>query len=303
MPSVTPGISQGGLEIVTIPCLSDNYAYLVKGPDGVCLIDAPEAGPIIDALEARGWTLGTILITHHHHDHVGGVEDLRRRYGCEVMGPEAERDKLPPIDMGLKDGDAGGEGPARTVAIAVSRPHAGTSGLPLPRGGCRLHRRQPHGAGLRAGVRGYAPMMWESLSKLAALPPETLVCSGHEYTQSNARFALTIEPDNAALVARAKDRRRPRRGPAHRSDDTGRGTGDQSVPARGLAGDEGGPRYAVGGRRRRVRGNSSAQGQVLKVRIRPGNAACRALPVFWAAASETNGLCLNAAGAPEFVQK
>jgi glyoxylase-like metal-dependent hydrolase (beta-lactamase superfamily II) len=119
MPSVTPGISQRGLEIVTIPCLSDNYAYLVKGPDGVCLIDAPEAGPIIDALEARGWTLGTILITHHHHDHVGGVEDLRRRYGCEVMGPEAERDKLPPIDMGLKDGDAGGEGPARTVAIAV----------------------------------------------------------------------------------------------------------------------------------------------------------------------------------------
>jgi glyoxylase-like metal-dependent hydrolase (beta-lactamase superfamily II) len=109
---------------------------------------------------------------------------------------------------------------------------------------------------------GTAPMMWESLSKLAALPPETLVCSGHEYTQANARFALTIEPDNAALVARANPgRRRPRRGPAHRPLDPGRGTGHQSVPARGVAGDEGTPRYAVGGRRRRVCGNPSAQGR------------------------------------------
>jgi hypothetical protein len=107
------------LEIVTIPCLKDNYAYLVNGPDGTCLIDAPEAAPIIAALDARGWKLGSLLITHHHHDHVGGVEELRAKYGCEVIGPKAEADKLPPLDLALEDGATGGTGEALTVAIAV----------------------------------------------------------------------------------------------------------------------------------------------------------------------------------------
>jgi hydroxyacylglutathione hydrolase len=204
MPSVTPGISQGGLEIVTIPCLSDNYAYLVKGPRR----GLPDR-------RARG---------RAHHRRPGGARldagddpdhpspprprrrrgGLRRRYGCEVMGPEAERDKLPPIDMGLKDGDAGGEGPARTVAIAVSRPHAGTSGLPLPRGGPS----SPPTASWRWAAGGCSRARPDDVGE----PVETRCpaardagLSGHEYTQSNARFALTIEPGNAALVARAKE--------------------------------------------------------------------------------------------------
>ena len=78
------------MEIVTVPCLDDNYAYLVKGPDGVCLIDAPDAPPIEAALDARGWGLDTILVTHHHWDHVDGIEPLRARYGCRVIGPAAE---------------------------------------------------------------------------------------------------------------------------------------------------------------------------------------------------------------------
>ncbi|MBV6636959.1 MAG: MBL fold metallo-hydrolase, partial [Mameliella sp.] len=107
------------LEIVTVPCLSDNYAYLVHGPDGVALIDAPEAGPIIEALEARGWSLGVIMITHHHHDHVGGVAELREKYGCPVMGPKAEVDKLPKLDMALDPGFSGGTGDGLGEVIAV----------------------------------------------------------------------------------------------------------------------------------------------------------------------------------------
>ncbi|MDE3121762.1 MAG: hydroxyacylglutathione hydrolase [Paracoccaceae bacterium] len=197
------------LEIVTVPCLSDNYAYLVKGPDGVCLIDAPEAAPIQAALEARGWGLDTILITHHHHDHVGGVEALRNRYGCEVMGPAAEADKLPPLDMALKDGDRGGEGEALTVAIAVPGhtlghlayhfPNAG------PEGGAVFTADSLMALGCGRVFEGTMEMMWQSLSRLAALPPETMVYSGHEYTMGNARFALTIDGTNSALISRCEE--------------------------------------------------------------------------------------------------
>ena len=193
-----------GLDIVTVPCLSDNYAYLVKGPEGVCLIDAPESGPIIAALEERGWTLGTILITHHHHDHVGGVEALRARYGCEVVGPEAERDKLPPLDIGVRDGDRGGEGLSETVTIAVPGHTLGHVAYHFPQAGAVFTADSLMALGCGRVFEGTPEMMWESLSKLAALPPETMVYSGHEYTASNARFALTIEPGNEALKLRAE---------------------------------------------------------------------------------------------------
>ncbi|WGW04791.1 hydroxyacylglutathione hydrolase [Tropicibacter oceani] len=193
------------LEIVTVPCLSDNYAYLVKGPDGVCVIDAPEAAPIIAALDARGWTPGVIMLTHHHWDHVQGVDELKAKYGCKVMGPKAEEDKLPPLDMALQEGMNGGTGDAYTVPIHVPGHTLGHMAYHFPNAGAVFTADSLMALGCGRIFEGTPDMMWTSLGKLAALPPDTMVYSGHEYTASNAKFALTIEPDNSALKSRADD--------------------------------------------------------------------------------------------------
>jgi len=190
------------LDIVTVPCLSDNYAYLVNGPDGVAIIDAPEAGPIIAALDARGWTPGVILITHHHHDHVGGIDDLKARYGCKVMGPEAEKDKLPPLDMALPNGMKGGSGAGEMEVIAVPGHTLGHVAYYYPRAGAVFTADSLMACGCGRLFEGTPDMMWDSLSRLMALPPETMVYSGHDYTAGNVKFALTIEPDNPQLISR-----------------------------------------------------------------------------------------------------
>lgn len=192
------------LEIITVPCLSDNYAYLVKGPDGVCVIDAPEAAPIVDALENKGWSPGVLMLTHHHHDHVGGVGELRERYGCKVMGPEAEAAKLPPLDRGLREGMNGGTGDGYTVPLEVPGHTLGHLAFHFPKAGAIFTADSLMALGCGRVFEGTMEMMHASLQKLAALPPETMVYSGHEYTTANARFALTVDPDNPALQARAE---------------------------------------------------------------------------------------------------
>ncbi|WOI34950.1 hydroxyacylglutathione hydrolase [Tritonibacter scottomollicae] len=201
--------SASALEIVTVACLSDNYAYLVKGPDGVAVIDAPEAAPIIDALEARGWTPAVVMITHHHHDHVGGIKALRDRYGCTVMGPKAEADKIAAqgeaLDMELEPGFEGGTGAGRCQVLAVPGHTLGHIAFYYPEGGALFTADSLMALGCGRLFEGTPAMMWQSLTSLAALPDEIMVYSGHEYTQSNASFALSIDPDNAALQRRAKE--------------------------------------------------------------------------------------------------
>lgn len=192
-------------EIVTVPCRQDNYAYLIQyDANGlVVVVDAPEAEPISAALEARGWTLDEILITHHHEDHVAGVEALRGRYGARVIGAEADRRRLPPLDATVVAGDLAGALRARVYGVpGHTRGHVAYhfedmqalfSGDSLMVMGCgRL-------------FEGSAEEMWASLSALAALPDATLVYSGHEYTAANARFALSVDPDNMALRRRCDE--------------------------------------------------------------------------------------------------
>ncbi|WP_425101525.1 hydroxyacylglutathione hydrolase [Tropicibacter sp. S64] len=199
------------LEIVTVPCLKDNYAYLVKGPDGVAVIDAPEAAPLIAALDERGWTPGVIMLTHHHWDHVEGIPGLKERWpDLVIMGPKAEEAKLPPVDMVLENGFEGGTDEGLCRVIPVPGHTLGHVAYHYPKAGAVFTADSLMALGCGRVFEGTPEMMYESLMRLAALPPETMVYSGHEYTTSNAKFALTIEPGNTALKLRVDEISRAR---------------------------------------------------------------------------------------------
>ncbi len=193
------------LDIVTVPCLSDNYAFLVHSPQTgeTVLVDAPEAAPIRRTLANRGWTLSNILITHHHSDHIDAVEPLREEFDARVIGAGADSRRLPRLDLALAEGD-GFEILAHEVRVLdVSGHTVGHIAFHIPEASVVFTADSLMALGCGRLFEGSAEQMWTSLSKLAALPAETLVCSGHEYTAANAKFALTIEPDNPDLKARA----------------------------------------------------------------------------------------------------
>jgi len=194
------------VRVTPIPCLADNYAYLVETDAGqVAVVDPSEAPPVQSALQARGLGLDAIWLTHHHWDHVGGVEALCEAYRpADVLGSahDLEHGRIPHQTRGLTEGDTlrfGGHEitlydiPGHTLgAIAYVIEGHLFSGDTLFIAGCGRV------------FEGTMPMMQQSLSKLRALPPETLVCCGHEYTVANLRFAQSVEPDSTAIEARAR---------------------------------------------------------------------------------------------------
>ncbi len=190
------------LDLVTIACLKDNYAYLLHdGASGhTTLIDAPEALPILNALAARGWRLDQILLTHHHSDHIQGVPDLVAATSASVLGAAADAHRLPPLTRALAQGDSLAIGPDVAQVLDVSGHTIGHLAFILP--GYAFTADSLMAGGCGRLLEGSPAVMWQSLMKLASLPVETMICSGHEYTTSNLAFAATIEPDNPALIAR-----------------------------------------------------------------------------------------------------
>lgn len=193
------------LELVTIPCLKDNYAFLIHdtATGATAVIDVPDHAPILTALEDRGWQLTDILITHHHDDHIAGVPALRDATGAKVWGARADAHRLPPLDHPLTEGDTLNIGRQTGHVIDVSGHTMGHIAFHFPDSALVFTADSLMAAGCGRLFEGTPETMWASLSKLAALPPETLVCSGHEYTASNIRFALSLEPGNPALISRA----------------------------------------------------------------------------------------------------
>ncbi len=195
------------LEIVTIPCLSDNYAYLAHNAASgqTALIDAPEAAPILKELGDRGWTLSHVLLTHHHWDHVDGLAKILERQPARVVGAAADAHRLPKLDLQVAEGDVFEIGGEPVHVLDVSGHTIGHVAYYLPDSAVVFTADSLMALGCGRLFEGTPSQMWTSLSKLAALPDDTLVCSGHEYTQSNAKFAITVDPDNAALRDRMAD--------------------------------------------------------------------------------------------------
>ncbi|MBY5986456.1 hydroxyacylglutathione hydrolase [Roseovarius atlanticus] len=194
------------LQIETVPCLSDNYAFLAHDPESgeTAVVDVPEAAPILKALDDKGWKATHVLITHHHADHVQGLEELLAQHDASVVGHAADADRLPKLDIALSDGDTVTIGSDTGTVIDVSGHTVGHIAFHFPGSKVAFTADSLMALGCGRVFEGTMPQMWDSLSKLAALPPETTICSGHEYTAANGRFALTIDPDNSALISRVK---------------------------------------------------------------------------------------------------
>jgi hydroxyacylglutathione hydrolase len=194
-------------EIRVFPCLTDNFGYLVHDPvtKATASIDAPEAGPIVKALQREGWTLTDILVTHHHNDHVGGIAELKKKYDCRVVAPHDKGTAIPLVDERVKEGETVSVGQLNARVVETPGHTLDHISYIFDNDRALFSADVLFSIGCGRVFEGTYPMMWNSLLKLRALPDDTRVYCGHEYTASNVKFALNIEPGNEALKKRAEE--------------------------------------------------------------------------------------------------
>lgn len=194
-------------EIRTFTCLNDNFGYLIHDVEtkATASIDAPEAGPIIKALEREGWQLTDILITHHHGDHVGGVAELKQKYNCRVVAPHDKTTKIADVNLRVANADVVKVGTLLGRVLETPGHTLDHISYVFDTEKALFAADTLFSIGCGRVFEGTYPMMWDSLLKLRALPDDFKLYCGHEYTASNVKFALTVDPDNAALQARAAE--------------------------------------------------------------------------------------------------
>ncbi|MEG8039040.1 hydroxyacylglutathione hydrolase [Sphingomonas sp. LR60] len=190
------------LEIVRVPVLSDNYAWLLNDGTHTVALDPGEAQPVLDAAAARGWTIGAVWLTHWHADHVGGAAAIKQATGAPVIGPEAERARIEALDDGVGQGDTVMLGDRRAEVWHVPGHTAGNIAFHFADDAVIFTGDTLFAMGCGRLFEGTPAEMFANMQRYATLDDATRVYCGHEYTQSNGRFALTVEPDNQALVQR-----------------------------------------------------------------------------------------------------
>ena len=195
------------LEIVRIPALSDNYIWLVHERDSgeTMVVDPAEAEPVLAEAEKRGWRIGQIWNTHWHPDHTGGNAAIKAATSCIITGPAAEAARIPTLDRQVREGDTVRLGAIEAQVMEVPAHTAGHIAYYLPSEDLAFVGDTLFAMGCGRLFEGDAGQMHRNLQRLAALPPETRIYCAHEYTLSNARFAVTAEPDNEALARRTAE--------------------------------------------------------------------------------------------------
>ena len=195
-----------------VPILSDNYAWLLRdsATGAVAIVDPAEPKPVIAALEKAGGRLDLILLTHHHADHIAGADEVRAHFGAKMVGAAADAHRLPKLDVAVKEGDSVTLGSAQARVIETPGHTIGQINFFFPDGEILLSGDTLFSLGCGRLTEGTPEAMFASLRKLAALPGGTKVCCGHEYTESNARYALSVDGGNAALLARVAQAKQQR---------------------------------------------------------------------------------------------
>jgi len=193
--------------VQAVKMFSDNYAWLLRdsASGAVGIVDPADAAAVSAAIDAAGGRLDRIFLTHHHADHVAGTDEVRARYGSLVIGAAADAHRLPRLDIAVADGDSVAFGDTAADVIETPGHTRGHIAFFFSADALLFCGDTLFSLGCGRLLEGNAAEMFASLAKLAALPPETLVYCGHEYTQNNARFALTVEPENAALAVRVAE--------------------------------------------------------------------------------------------------
>jgi len=214
------------LEIVRIPVLSDNYVWLMREPQSGCVgvVDPAVADPVLAEADKRRWKITHILNTHHHGDHVGGNREIKQATGCTIVGFDRDKARIPGIDVTVEDGDRYRFGEAEAEVIFVPGHTVGHCAYAFKEQQALFCGDTLFALGCGKMFEGTPQQFWHSLERLRSLPDDMRVYCAHEYTQSNARFAVTIETDNPQLVARRD------------SVDAARARGEATVPS--LLGEE-----------------------------------------------------------------
>ncbi|HUD92011.1 hydroxyacylglutathione hydrolase [Sphingobium sp.] len=194
------------LEVVRIPVLNDNYVWLLHDDVSgeTVAVDPAVAEPVLEAARARGWTISQIWNTHWHGDHVGGNAAIKAATGCIITGPAAEAEKIGTLDRTVGEGDQVCIGDHVATVMAVPAHTAGHIAYHLAEDRIVFVGDTLFAMGCGRLFEGTAAQMFANMARLAALPADTTVYCAHEYTLSNGRFALTVEPDNVALAARVE---------------------------------------------------------------------------------------------------